>query len=73
MTYDEAQTEAVRRWGKNGIARDRLGYYSPPLLERFMVGVVNHLNTVMVHGEGDCWEAAFADASSRAEFMKDYF
>jgi hypothetical protein len=38
-----------------------------------MVGtIVRASGSVVVHGEGETWEAAFAEASERAEFLKDY-
>ena len=73
MTDTEAAVEATRRWGGLAVARDRAALgYATSAAERYMVGVYGNrvINSVVVHGEGPTWEAAFADASAREEVLK---
>lgn len=57
MTWEEANAEAVRRWGSSGWA-----IVSPHALaiSRFKVG-----SDTGVHGRGATYELAFADADRR--------
>jgi hypothetical protein len=57
VTYDEAKREAERRWG----AAAFVAYWS---FDHHEVGTIGSL--LKVRGEGDSWEAAFADADRRA-------
>ncbi len=71
MNGDEALREAYNRWGFRGVCRDR-GDGHHPLVGHYMVGVENQESgSIIVHGEGPTWEAAFEEASGRAEFMAE--
>ncbi len=71
ITEEEARAEAVRRWGAEAYIRDRQESY--PLVPRFVVGTkrIGH-QSATVHGEGETWQAAFDEASSRDVFLKGF-
>jgi hypothetical protein len=72
MTQEQAQAEALKRWGPSGAVRllpasitksksgrGRLARY------RFIVGNGKLGKACSVQGQGDTWEEAFADARPR--------
>jgi hypothetical protein len=70
MTLEQAQAEALRRWGAGGtvtLRRSRSATGSPGRFARFRCTVSNGLarSIQAVEGQGDTWAEAFADARPR--------
>lgn len=74
MTDDEAISEASRRWGALGVARDRGEDCADWMWPRYVVGkkLRTEPNTLVIHGEGSTWLEAFDEATERAEFLDAY-
>jgi len=69
MTQKEAQAEAIRRWGEGGTATFRPGTKGKPRgrLARYKCVVSSGQRGLFptTVGQGDTWQAAFADAGPR--------
>ncbi len=68
MTLEQAQAEALRRWGRGGAVRLRptpaaRNGKEPGRLARYRCTVGNHGlgRACSIEGQGDTWRAAFAD------------
>jgi hypothetical protein len=69
MTQEEAQVEAIRRWGKGGTVTFRAGAKGKPRgrLARYKCVVSSGERGFFppTEGQGDTWQEAFADARPR--------
>ena len=68
MTKREALAEARRRWGKYAWVRYERGGWRYADCPWYQVGEID--TVLVVKGESNTWEAAFADADRRKKEVK---